>query len=250
MSARRASAAVRPAAVDVARIVVRVAAAAVRRIGDADRRHAVLHRDAVRARERAEVAVEGAVLLHDHDHVLDLVDAGIDRHPIRARAGARHPRRSARGSRREYQHSDDPPPARPTSRCTHSSPKGRENRRRGWDSNPRNACTFNGFQDRPVRPLRHPAVAALYHSAGERRGDDRKRCSSARTTRPRRRSLRLTGGVREPPPLPELPPLLHGPVREPERHVDAGCGAHVARVLAHPLLGRRRPAWCSCASRR
>ena len=29
--------------------------------------------------------------------------------------------------------------------------------RRGWDSNPRGACTPNGFQDRPVRPLRHPA---------------------------------------------------------------------------------------------
>ena len=31
--------------------------------------------------------------------------------------------------------------------------------RRGWDSNPRGACTPNGFQDRPVRPLRHPAGA-------------------------------------------------------------------------------------------
>ncbi len=27
--------------------------------------------------------------------------------------------------------------------------------RRGWDSNPRTACTVNGFRDRPVRPLRH-----------------------------------------------------------------------------------------------
>ena len=27
--------------------------------------------------------------------------------------------------------------------------------RRGRDSNPRNACTLNGFRDRPVRPLRH-----------------------------------------------------------------------------------------------
>ena len=27
--------------------------------------------------------------------------------------------------------------------------------RRGWDSNPRYACTYNGFRDRPDRPLRH-----------------------------------------------------------------------------------------------
>jgi uncharacterized protein len=28
-------------------------------------------------------------------------------------------------------------------------------RRRGRDSNPRNACALNGFRDRPDRPLRH-----------------------------------------------------------------------------------------------
>src|SRR5204862_1806191 len=33
--------------------------------------------------------------------------------------------------------------------------------RRGWDSNPRGACTPNGFQDRPVRPLRHPAALSV-----------------------------------------------------------------------------------------
>jgi hypothetical protein len=33
--------------------------------------------------------------------------------------------------------------------------------RRGWDSNPRGACTPSGFQDRPVRPLRHPAAAIV-----------------------------------------------------------------------------------------
>src|SRR5579883_3024278 len=27
--------------------------------------------------------------------------------------------------------------------------------RRGWDSNPRYACTHNGFRDRPNRPLWH-----------------------------------------------------------------------------------------------
>ena len=29
--------------------------------------------------------------------------------------------------------------------------------RRGRDLNPREACTSNGFRDRPVRPLRHPS---------------------------------------------------------------------------------------------
>jgi hypothetical protein len=42
----------------------------------ADRRPAVLHGDPVGVRVRAEEGVEGAVLLHDHDHVPDLVDAG------------------------------------------------------------------------------------------------------------------------------------------------------------------------------
>src|SRR6185437_7075124 len=41
----------------------------------ADRRHAVLHRDPVGVRIRAEEGVEGAVLLHDHDDMADLVDA-------------------------------------------------------------------------------------------------------------------------------------------------------------------------------
>src|SRR5271165_6007413 len=34
--------------------------------------------------------------------------------------------------------------------------------RRGWDSNPRYACTHNGFRDRPDRPLRHLSVAGAY----------------------------------------------------------------------------------------
>ena len=32
------------------------------------------------------------------------------------------------------------------------------NWRRGWDSNPRYARAYNGFRDRPVRPLRHPSA--------------------------------------------------------------------------------------------
>ena len=75
MSCAGAAAAVRAAGVDVG-VVERTARAARRRvgIGDADRRDAVRHRDPVGARERPEVAVERAVLLHDHDDVLDLVD--------------------------------------------------------------------------------------------------------------------------------------------------------------------------------
>src|ERR1017187_8014511 len=34
--------------------------------------------------------------------------------------------------------------------------------RRGWDSNPRYVCTYNGFRDRPDRPLRHLSVAGAY----------------------------------------------------------------------------------------
>ena len=41
----------------------------------------------------------------------------------------------------------------------------RRYRRRGWDLNPRDACTSNGFQDRPVRPLRHPAGVTLLPDA-------------------------------------------------------------------------------------
>ena len=32
--------------------------------------------------------------------------------------------------------------------------------RRGWDSNPRYACTHNGFRDRPDRPLWHPSAGS------------------------------------------------------------------------------------------
>src|SRR5438132_13830566 len=33
--------------------------------------------------------------------------------------------------------------------------------RRGWDSNPRRACTLSGFQDRRIRPLCHPSEAMM-----------------------------------------------------------------------------------------
>ena len=33
--------------------------------------------------------------------------------------------------------------------------------RKRWDSNPRNPCGFNGFQDRPDQPLRHSSVSCF-----------------------------------------------------------------------------------------
>ena len=38
--------------------------------------------------------------------------------------------------------------------------------RRGWDSNPRYAHAYNGFRDRPVRPLRHPSAGGMPSPAG------------------------------------------------------------------------------------
>ncbi len=75
---------VRPAAVAVARVVERAHTAVQGRVGHAHRRHTVSHRNPVRARVRPEVGVEGAVLLHDHDHVPDLVD------PLRRRERGLH----------------------------------------------------------------------------------------------------------------------------------------------------------------
>ena len=64
---------VRPALIDVVRVVVRVRAATVRgRL--AHRRLPVLHRDAVGARVGPEVLIERAVLHHDEHEVVDVVD--------------------------------------------------------------------------------------------------------------------------------------------------------------------------------
>ena len=72
--AHRVDRVVRAAGVAVGRVVVRLDADVRLRVGVADGRHAVLHRDPVGAGERAEVGVEGAVLLHDDHDVADLVD--------------------------------------------------------------------------------------------------------------------------------------------------------------------------------
>ena len=72
----RAGHPVRSAVVDVAVVVVRLDASTAR-VGEADPRLAVLHRNAVGAGKSAEVAVEGAVFLHHDDDVLDLVQADV-----------------------------------------------------------------------------------------------------------------------------------------------------------------------------
>ena len=52
-------------------------------------------RETVGAGERAEVLVERAVLLHDDDHVLDLVNSGRGRARLRSRIAGRAPQRAA-----------------------------------------------------------------------------------------------------------------------------------------------------------
>src|SRR5581483_6401194 len=66
--------AVRAAVIQVAAVVEWRHALAGGRIRHAHRGDAICHRDTICSREGTEVAIEGAVLLHDHDDVLDLVD--------------------------------------------------------------------------------------------------------------------------------------------------------------------------------
>ncbi len=65
--------AVRPAPVEIGGVVVRRDALPRGGIVHAHRGHAILHGDAICTRKGAEVAVEGAVLLHDHNDMLDLM---------------------------------------------------------------------------------------------------------------------------------------------------------------------------------
>ena len=100
---------VRAAGVAVGRVVVRLDADVRLRVGIADRRHAVLHRDPVGAGVRAEVGVERAVLLHDDHDVADLVDPPC---ACRALASCRWPGSSADPSSRPRRKT----PARTTKR--------------------------------------------------------------------------------------------------------------------------------------
>ncbi len=91
---------VRPAAVRILRVVKRPHAVAPARIGHADGRHAVVHRDAVGAGKGAEVGIERAVLLHDDHDVLDLVN--------RIAALRPHGQRRGRRGQRENQREKEP----------------------------------------------------------------------------------------------------------------------------------------------
>ena len=73
--AERVDVIVRAACVAVRGVVVGPLAAPRQRIRRANGRHAVAHRNPVRAGKRAEIRIERTVLLHDHDHVPDLVNA-------------------------------------------------------------------------------------------------------------------------------------------------------------------------------
>ena len=67
--------------------------AAADSVRHAHRRPAVFPRDPVGARVGAEEGIEGAVLLHDHDHVADLVDVAAAACVSRGGAAATAPRR-------------------------------------------------------------------------------------------------------------------------------------------------------------
>src|SRR3984893_10535954 len=68
-------AAMRATASAVGGIMVRADAATIGRIRNAHRELPALTREAVGAWIGAEVLLESPLLLHDHDHVLDLVDS-------------------------------------------------------------------------------------------------------------------------------------------------------------------------------
>ena len=88
----------RPAAIDVADVVVGHLAETGLRIRHADVGAPVVHRDPVRAGEGPEVGIERAVLLHDHDDVLDLVDAFVGYGAVRGQPGDEWGGYQAKGS--------------------------------------------------------------------------------------------------------------------------------------------------------
>jgi hypothetical protein len=68
------------------------------------------------------------------------------------RASARHGRAALSGLERKTRVTTTEP----------QPPQSCGNQRRGWDLNPRDACAPSGFQDRPIRPLSHPAGRQVY----------------------------------------------------------------------------------------
>jgi len=105
--AHRVAVAVRPACVAVELVVVGTLAGVQSRIGDANRRRAVLHRDPVGAGVRPEVGVERAVLLHDDHDVADLVDPVTHGSPRLVPVARQLSRREERAGEREPCENDD-----------------------------------------------------------------------------------------------------------------------------------------------
>jgi hypothetical protein len=96
--------------------------------------------------------------------------------------------------------------------------------RRGWDSNPRYAQTYNGFRDRPDRPLRH--LSSARGGAPYRRHPTRSQPSSPR--RFERRGAQVQPG-----------------------HAEDGSNSIPPRAAALPRLSSRRAGGapvCRCAN--
>ena len=93
--------AVGAAGVFVTGVVIGTHARAGLRIGNADLRETVAHRDAIGAGEGAEVTIEGAVLLHDDDDVLDFMNTVV------CSDGARRNRDGSNVTREKQSERDD-----------------------------------------------------------------------------------------------------------------------------------------------
>ena len=93
----RVSLAVRAPLLKLLRRVIRPDASSGDRVGHADRRPAVAHRDALGARERPEVVIERAVLLDDEHQVLEVLLRLLELRQVGTRRGrSGRPGRAAR----------------------------------------------------------------------------------------------------------------------------------------------------------
>ena len=79
----------------------------------------------------------------------------------------------------------------------------REAWRRGWDSNPRWACTHGGFQDRCLKPLGHPS----------RSGEDRSGTKPSLRPPPRIRQLKRPASSGRNPPIARRDLTTNGTVQ-------------------------------------
>ena len=131
--------------------------------------------------------------------------------------------------------------------------------RREWDSNPRYARAYNGFRDRPVRPLRHPSAVRPATTCAQAIAN----AASASKIWLRRGAaamLRGTGAAIQPvhrgaparEPLPVRRPAIASTREHPRRSLDFaaapssyGAASRVKGKLGRALVGcllRRRPA--------